>query len=58
MGDGKIAIVIKNGKVATHVKIGEITQDELSMLITNLELIRLDLLLSYRKSLKRFYKNE
>ena len=55
---GKIAIIVNGGKVAIRVKMGNLTQDELAMLITNLELLRLDLLNSYRKSIKRFYDNE
>lgn len=58
MGEGKIAIAVKNGKVAIRIKIGGITQDELAMLITNLELIKLDFLSSYRKSIRRFDNNE
>ena len=58
MGEGKIGIIVKNGKVAIRVKIGAITQDELAMLITNIELIKLDFLSTYKKSLRRFNKNE
>lgn len=58
MGDGKIIVAIKNGRVAIRVKIGNITQDELGMLITNLELLKLNFLSTYRKSIKRFYNNE
>lgn len=48
----KIGIGVKNGRVLMKVQIGKLNQAELSMLITHLELLKDDLKLNYRKSVK------
>lgn len=51
--EAKIGIGVRNGKVGTRVQIGKLTQAELSMLITHLELIKDDLKMKFRMGIKQ-----
>jgi len=49
---GRILIGIQNGKVATEIRFGKITQAEISMLITTLDLIKDNLKIKFRRGVK------
>ncbi len=50
---GKIALLLENGKIAMKVDIKKISQAELSMLISHLEVIKNTLLGKYAQGLKK-----
>ena len=53
MTEAKILIGLQNGKIGISVQIGKITQAELAMIITHLELIKDDLKLRFTKGVKK-----
>ena len=52
MSEAKIGIILKNGKIGVSMQLKGVSQSELAMLITNLDLLKQGLLLNYKKSMK------
>ena len=57
MGQGKIAILLNDGNINIVNKLDGVTPNELSQLIVNLEILREDLLLLFKKTVKKQWKN-
>lgn len=49
----KIGIAVKNGNIGVRVQLQNLTQAEVAMLITHLELIKDDLKLRFIKGIKK-----
>jgi len=57
MGQAKIIILVNEGNVITKTTLKNLTQAEMGMLLSDLELMRQDLLSRYKLNIKRFNKN-
>lgn len=58
MGQAKIIIIVNEGNIVTKVTTKSLSQVDLSMLISHLELMRQDFLTKYKSNIKRFNKKE
>lgn len=54
MSKATIGIILKNGRIGVSIRTEGISQGELAMLITNLELLKQKFLADYKKSGKAF----
>lgn len=54
MGNAKIGIVLKDGQIAIRIQMEKVSQGELSMLITNLEILKQRLVDDYKKAVRAF----
>lgn len=53
MGNVKIGIMLKNGKIAIKSQLREVSQLELSLLLTHIELLRDELKSNFKTGVKR-----
>lgn len=53
MSKGTIGIILKDGKIAISYKMENVSQAEVAMLITNIEILKQRLITNYKKNLKR-----
>ena len=58
MGSAKIGIVLKDGQIAIRIQMEKVSQGELSMLITNLEILKQRLIADYKKAVKSFGEDD
>lgn len=54
MGKGVIGIVLKDGGIAVKINMEKLSQGELAMLVTNLEILKQRLISDYKKAVKAF----
>ncbi len=54
MGNVKIGIMLKNGKIAIKSQLRNVSQSEIALLIIHLELLRDDLKSNFKKGVRRF----
>ena len=54
MSEAKIGIVLKDGQIAIRIQMEKVSQGELSMLITNLEILKQRLIADYKKAVRAF----
>ena len=52
MSEAKIGIVLRNGQIGVSIQIKDVSQAELAILATNLEIIKQRLISNYKKSMK------
>ena len=53
MGDVKIGIILKNGKIAIKSQLRDMSHTELALLITHIELLRDELKSNLKKGIKK-----
>ncbi len=53
MGNIKIGIILKDGKIAIKSQLRDVNQAELALLITHIELLRDELKSNFKKSVRR-----
>jgi len=58
LGSAKIGIVLKDGQIAIRIQMEKVSQGELSMLITNLEILKQRLIADYKKAVKSFGEDD
>ena len=58
MSEAKIAIMLKNGKIAIKSQLRGMSQAEIALLITHLELLRDELKSNFKKSIRRLEDNQ
>ena len=58
MGTGKVILLVKDGKIGSEMRMENISQGEMGMLISEMELLKQDLLIKYDLNRKRFNRKE
>lgn len=53
MGEGKIAVAVKEGKLVASQQISKLGVHDIALLIAQIDLIKLDLLIAYKSLCKR-----
>jgi hypothetical protein len=58
MGTGTIALIVKDGMVTAQTKFRDLNQNDISNLITNLEMLKQDFMSLYAKGVNRNFQNK
>jgi len=54
MSEAKIGIILKDGRIGVSIQMEKVSQGELAMLVTNLEILKQRLISDYKKAVKAF----
>lgn len=53
MGQAKIGVILKDGKIAVKTMFKEVSKGDLSLLITHIDLLKQELLSNFKKGVKK-----